>query len=236
MHEPPYRSLVLLFAALMLSISSGYAQIYRHYAQPSVSNGSSEVGLLVSYIMPRNDFAVEFDRGPSYELYYQMRSDEGNGRWAARVGLFYADFKPRLDSFPKYMVQTSPAERLIPGYVAYTKFDLKGFFIDYAYSVVKYRRFRLDLGLGLMVGLYQMDYSEAYETVVSVSGASMQEFFAGLRPKLGLGCRLNKYLELFGEYKAGLNTSVDWSMQFPTHSVGLGLNVTINPADPEHDK
>ena len=48
--------------------------------------------------MPRNEFGMDFKRSPAYELYCQFRDEEGAGRWAAGVGLFYTNLKPRLDT------------------------------------------------------------------------------------------------------------------------------------------
>jgi hypothetical protein len=162
-----------------------------------------------------------------------MRNKEGEGPFAARISVFYTTFTPRLDTFPTYIIENG-GQRILPGFVTYKNLVLKGISIDYSYSLVRLGRLRLDLGAGVVVGKYRIEYYSVYKTVINSHGVE-DELLAGLRPKLDLGLQINRYVELFGEYKYNINTSLDWARQFGHNAIGAGLNITLNPVKPGNE-
>ena len=222
--------LFLLVLFLCNSGTTAGAQQFVHYnsGEPSFKNGGPiQLGVKVAYLMPRNEFGMDFNRAPGYEFYCQFRDDGGAGRWAARLGVFYANFKPRLDTVPSYMVQEFPT-MIFPGYIVYRKLSFIGLTMDYAYSVVHQKGFRLDLGLGLIIGQYHQEYEQGYATIITTSG-SQDVRFCGLRPRITAGYQLNRFIELYVECMDAFLTNTDWSSQFHHTGLGLGLNIALKP-------
>ena len=222
--------LLLLAALLFYSLAPAGAQFRSRYnTEPSFKDGGPlQIGFKASYLMPRNEFGMDFKRAPAYELYCQFRNKGGAGNWTARLGVFYTSLKPRLDTIPSYLVRENPT-MLFPGYIVYKKLTFMGLSMDYAYSVVHYKGFRMDLGLGLLVGKYHQEYEQAYPTIIITNG-SVDDLFAGLRGRINLGYQLNNYVELCAETLDAFITSKDWSSQFNHTSLSLGVNVSLKPA------
>jgi hypothetical protein len=226
------RTIILALGGIWICTGAS-AQVYYQWPE-SIPGGSLQLGAKVAYVKPRNGFAMEFKSAPSYELYLQIRSKHGNGPFSTRIGFFYTDTKPRLDTIPTYMVKVSYPDKLFPGYVVYHKMDLKGIYIDYAYSLICYNRLRLDLGLGLMGGISHVEYSRGYATLVAEEG-NVADYIVGLRPRVNIGYQLIKYLEIYAEYMDNIVTSTDWGTQYSSHNFGLGLNFTFNPRSGNDD-
>jgi hypothetical protein len=225
-------SAILLLAAICTS-GTASAQIYYSWPE-SVPGGALQLGAKVAYMKPRNSFGMDFSNAPSYEMYLQFRSRHGSGPLSGRVGFFYTDTKPRLDTIPSYLAQIGSPDKLFPGYIAYHKMNLKGIFIDYAYSLLCYQRLRLDLGLGLMGGISHIEYSRGYATMLNENG-TIEDKIVGLRPRINLGYQVIKYLEVYAEYMDNIVTTSDWSTQYSSHNFGIGLNITFNPKSDNDD-
>ena len=221
----------LLIVFTFCSLQHTSAQKYPRYnPSPSFINaGPVQLGLKASYLMPRNEFGMDFKRTPAYEIYCQFRNKDGDGKWAARVGLFYADPKPRLDTIPSYIVQ-EPSTKLFPGYIVYKKLRFMGIGMDYAYSAVHYHNFRMDIGLGLLVGQYHQEYAQGYATI-SRSDGNTDSYFAGLRGRVTAGSQLSKYVEAYIEALDAIVTKTDWNSQFSHTSLSLGINISFKPSD-----
>jgi hypothetical protein len=224
---------VLLLAQCLFFLGlpfRGSAQIFTLDREDRYSTSTFQLGAKVAQIQPRNAFGKDFGRAPGYEFYVQVRYNEGRSGFSNRVGVFYADLQPRLDTIPDYLVRGNPTT-VLPGYVCYRKFNLRGLYIDAAYTVVQLRKLNVDIGCGGMIGLYTMEYSEGYATVLTISDAHIKDDFVALRPKLSVGYRLGGYLQLYAEYVDVFATTKDWSMMFNHNSFGLGVNVSFNRSE-----
>jgi hypothetical protein len=228
-----HRFLLLFSLSLVFLVPRANGQFNKFsdqykYTESFEDAGPIQIGLKTSWIMPRNEFGMDFKRAPGYELYYQFRNDGGDGRWTARGALFYANFKPRMDTIPSYMVREFPTTKIFPGYISYKKLYFIGIGIEYAYSAVHYNNFRLDVGLGMIGGQFHREYEEEYATILT-SRSSVDEYFAGLRAKVSAGYQLNKYIEIYMEGMDAFMSQLDWSSQYNYTSLGLGINVSLKP-------
>ena len=213
---------------LLLSIEPASAQMTYFNTEPAFKKPAVQIGFKYAYIAPLNNFGMEFSRSPQYELYCQLRNQDGNGRLSGRIGIYYTSPAPRMDSIPAYLIYESNGTTLYPGYVSYQKFYMSGIFIEYAYRIVRYKGFALDAGLGLTIGKYRMEYDEGYTGMLTQKGI-IEETTAGLRMHLALAYQINRYFEIYGEAMNSQITQTDWSTKFPNNTYGLGVNFTFNP-------
>lgn len=228
----------MLYCAMILLGATGRVQAqfgsYSYYSTASSMPFSiSSIGILANWSKPLGNFGADFAPAPAFELFLETKSDR-NDRFRGNVSFIYANYKPRLDTIPVYMVGGSSmmSYKLYPGKLAYKDAKNMMLMIDYSYVVVRKGKFDLALGGGMGIGKMWHEYYLEYETQLNQI-TSVQDFTLCLRAQSSLTYKLMPYVHLRGAFGYQWQTFTNWSVQFPVRNLGFGLVFNFENDDDE---
>lgn len=190
---------------------------------------SASVGLKLAHFDPRGDMGQYFKNSLSYEAYFSK--DYGDSPLRGRIGLFYANMKPRLDSFPVYDVRidySTSTNTVMPGYLVYHRYRIFGMYIDQSVRVFKTKNFSAYAGIGLAVGHLEEVYDYGIESSIISNGADHTYKIGGLRTCAQAAYMLTENIQLCAELMHNWLTDTKWSGNYTHNTIGVGFYYYFN--------
>lgn len=179
------------------------------------------IGFKTSLMQPYSDLGPVFKKNASFELYLVREYDNGT---RSRLGFFYAGLRPRMDTFPVYMVRHDNTPTVLPGYEAYGKCYMAGIFLEHHFRLFRYKGFTLTAGGGMLFGIADIRYSRAYETVLTESGSHIQQEIGGLSAGLSAFYEINPRMDACIQGMRNFMTATDWSSGYTHNTYGIGIH------------
>ncbi len=197
-----------------------------------VQNTIAQIGFNTSYSKPLGDFGASFGKAASFELFYTQTSDDG--KIIGRVGFFHAEYKPRLDTFPVFLVQYDNGYKIYPGSLVYSNHKETSFFIEYNFRIWRYKKVDFFIGGGAVVGIVKNVYKADYTPILTQS-VNNEDYIAGLRVRASVSYDINAHFSVLANILYQQETLTDWSSKYPTKNIGIGLVYNIMKQEKEED-
>src|ERR1700739_4687817 len=114
---------------------------------------SAQIGFETSLVNPNGDIGQFYKKNISADLFL-MRGGGANEHFRIRMGIFYTNLSPRLDTVPQYavLIGGTPYTQIVPGYLVDHNFTMTYIYGDFSYKVVTYKKISLYAGLGIEGG------------------------------------------------------------------------------------
>lgn len=188
-------------------------------------NNQAQVAVKFLQIRPAGNLGMLFEKTYTGEIMYRHDFEK---RFSPRVGITYADFSPRLDTFPLTLLKEEGAKQtVIPGFLVISTYNLYFLFAGLDYNLVKKEHFFLYPGIDFLTGFSKLGFDQSYETISDGSYYSDGGTFAGLRFRAGAKVKLLKYLGLFMEATKTIYYSDDLGLSIH-NDFGIGLHMDFN--------
>jgi hypothetical protein len=189
-----------------------------------VAHTSAQIGIKGGLLVPYGDIGQFFNKTSSFEIFGINEFDEGQFRM--RMGLFYAKFTSRLDTFPIYAVTSDPMRpnlHIVPGYLVNNKFRMYGINADFSVRLFNVKGFSTYAGAGLQAGIAHVESVKDIETVIHSTNNS-DYGIGGFRVLACAQYKLSGAFDLFGDWAYNFTSDTHHTTKF-THAVySLGVN------------
>lgn len=182
----------------------------------------AQVGFKLNFLTPRGDIGPYFKSTVAYELFFL--ADEMGGKVRGRFGVFYANFKPRMDSYPIYGTRYDGTTQLLPGSLTYHHMDMKCIFLDQNVLLFHKNNLAFYAGIGLIFGKSNLKYDREIETLITETGASEDRAIGGARGNVQVVYTIGNHIQLCAEAQHSAMTVTDWSSAYSNNTYGIGIN------------
>ncbi len=197
-------------------------------AYSSQTFAQSGLNIKACYVHPKGNFGAEMKKTLGVEV--GLASPLRHGNIFTKVGLYYTNFQPRLDTFPISIVRHDYIPTVYPGVRVWEQFTTYGFFADFSFKIAQVKKFALFLGPGVSVGKVRYKYYESYETVGG-GAKDVNDFIVGFRNHINIDYTVNNRWKIALEAHNLLNTTLDWQMRTTINNYSLSFTYFFHPIE-----
>ena len=164
----------------------------------------AQLAVKLSYIRPTGTMGATLKPTVGGELIYKpSKGDDKKSRsgFNLRIGLGFAKFTPRLDTFPTYGVLVSQATTVTPGYTVIHKYNITTLSMGVDYTIGLSEKFYIYPGMDVGALFSSLQY-ESVTPLISDAGYSGGYAFLSTRLRFGAEYFVKDNLSLFTEATA----------------------------------
>jgi hypothetical protein len=192
------------------------------------SRAVAGIGLNIAASRPYGDFGMMYKYGPAFQLYYVVSGHDE--RFRPRFFVTHASYKPRMESFPVYEIESGSPPVIHPRELKLENVQLTYVGGQLEIKAAEFKGFYLYFGAGLLGGGANATFDQETNGMIVENSASGTEII-GARFGGSIEYDISPRFAICIDAWHNAITTPDGTTQYSHTNAGVGLNFCITCDD-----